>query len=804
MLYYRAFMAMQFLPGDTYEKLEFDKVLLLLERQCNGDIGRQAARELSPSADIMEVSQWLDEVAEFRQGTDERGMFTIGAYDDISEELRALRVEGYVLVESGLAKLNVLLLQAKQVFSFFSSASRQGAYPTLYGVVRQVNYVPELSAAIERVIDAEGNIRTDASDELARIRRLIGSKQREVERAFRGVIEKYRRAGYLSDTVESFRNGRRVLTVPSEHKRQIRGIIHDESATGKTAYIEPDEVIGINNDIFDFQQEERREIYRILRELSASLRPYLPQITAYRDLIAYFDLVQAKASVARQMKAERPKVEDRPTIGILEGRHPLLYLKNKQFGKKTVAFDLRLRGKNRLLMLSGPNAGGKSISMKSVGLLQLMLQSGMLLPVDKESEFGIFHQIFADIGDQQSIEDDLSTYSSRLKNAREFIKAADDRTLVLIDEFGSGTDPVLGGAIAEGVLEGLNAKQVYGVITTHYSNLKIYAYKTAGIVNGGMNFDKDTLSPTYELKVGRPGSSYAFEIAQKSGLPGEVLAYARKRAGKNERAVDQLLVDLQREKQETEEQLRALETKQKTLDALTRTYEELHRDIEVRRKRLKLEAKEQSLAETAKYNKEMENLIRKLREEKKIDEAKEQARVLRDERERISEEVTDLRETIYYQPRAGKKQRPEFVEGDYVKLRTGGASGTIETVDKKRAILIVGDLRLTANLRDLEHADNPMSLRREKSVTSNVSAVAAFSNKLDVRGMRFEEVLNTTQAFVDQALMSNASQLRIVHGKGSGALKRAVRQKLKEYNHAFSLSTPPREQGGEGVTIVDL
>ena len=335
-LYHRAFMAMQLLPGDTYEKLEFDKVLSLLERQCNGEIGRQAARDLVPSTELTVVNQWLNEVAEFRQGTDERGMFSIGAYDDISEELRALRVEGYVLVESGLAKLNVLLLQAKQVFSYFSSGARQGSYPSLYAVVRQVEFVPELSAAIERVIDAEGSIRTDASEELARIRRLIGSKQREVEKAFRAVIEKYRRAGYLSDTVESFRNGRRVLTVPSEHKRQIRGIIHDESATGKTAYIEPDEVIGINNDIFDFQQEERREIYRILRELSASLRPYVDQITAYRDLIAYFDLVQAKASLARQMKAERPKVEDRPTIGILQGRHPLLYLKNKQFGKKTV------------------------------------------------------------------------------------------------------------------------------------------------------------------------------------------------------------------------------------------------------------------------------------------------------------------------------------------------------------------------------------------------------------------------------------------------------------------------------------
>ncbi|CAH1000428.1 Endonuclease MutS2 [Neolewinella maritima] len=795
---------MQLLPGDTFEKLEFDKVLALLERQCQGELGRAAARELQPSTKVTEVNRWLDEVAEFRQGTEEKSMFSIGAYDDIGEELRALRVEGYVLVESGLAKVNVLLLQAKQLFAFFQGPARQAKYEHLYAVVRQVEYVPELSAAIEAVIDAEGVIRSDASEDLSRIRRLIGSKQREVEKAFRSVIEKYRRAGYLSDTVESLRNGRRVLSVPSEFKRQIRGIIHDESATGKTAYIEPDEVISINNDIFDYQQEERREIYRILREVSAQLRPYVDHITGYRDLIAYFDLVQAKARIAQQLKAERPKVDHRPTLKIVDGRHPLLYLKNKQYGRETVPFDLKLSGKNRLLMLSGPNAGGKSILMKSVGLLQLMLQSGMLLPVDKESQLGIFSGLFADIGDQQSIEDDLSTYSSRLKNAKEFIKSADERTMVLIDEFGSGTDPALGGAIAEGVLEGLNAKQVYGVITTHYSNLKIYAYKTPGIVNGGMNFDKDTLSPTYELKVGRPGSSYAFEIAQKSGLPQEVLTHARKRAGKNERAVDQLLVDLQREKQEVEAHLKTMEQKQKTLDALTRTYEELHRDIEVRRKRLKLEAKEQALAETAKYNKEMETLIRKLREEKKIDEAKEQAKALREEREKISEQVTDLRESIYYQPRKGKQAKTAFKEGDYVKLRTGGAAGTIETIDRKKAVVIVGDLRLTVHLRDIEHADNPMALRRERSVTSNISAVAAFDNKLDVRGMRYEEVLNTMQAFVDQALMANASQLRIVHGRGSGALKRAVRQKLQEYTHEFTLTTPPREQGGEGVTIVEL
>jgi DNA mismatch repair protein MutS2 len=793
---------MNLLPKDAYEKLEFDKIIALLEEQCNGDMGRQIVREMEPSLKVTHIKRMLDEVAEFKQGTADRNMFTIGAYDDVSEELRMLTIEGYVLSESGLAKLNVLLLQTKGIFGYFSSEGRKTNYEALYGLLRKIDFEQALSQEIEAVIDAEGVIRSDASPELARIRRLIGSKQREVEKVFRQVIEKYRRDGLLSDTVESMRNGRRVLSVPSEHKRKIRGIIHDESATGKTAFIEPDAVIGINNDIFDFQQEEKREIYRILRELSEKLRPYVEQMRDYADLIAYLDVVQAKAILAHQLKAERPKVSHKPTIGIRRGYHPLLYLKNKPFGRKTVPFDLKLSDDNRILMLSGPNAGGKSISMKSVGLLQLMLQCGMLVTVDAESEMGVFKQLFADIGDQQSIEDDLSTYSSRLKNAKAFLKNADESTLLLIDEFGSGTDPAAGGAIAEGILDGLNYRKVYGVITTHYSNLKIYAYKTKGIVNGGMHFDTETLDPTYELRIGKPGSSYAFEIATKSGLPGRVMEYARRRAGKNERAVDQLLVDLQREKAEVEDQLAISAAKQKTLDALTRTYEELHRDMELRRKRLKLEAKESSLQETAKYNKEMENLIRDLREGKKLEEAKEKAKELREKRTVVAEEVTSLVEDIYYAPT--KKGEEEIKVGDHVKLRAGGATGAVESIYKNRATILVGDLRLEVKVRDLELANAPLTIRTIKSVSSNIAATATFSNKLDVRGMRYEEVLATMEVFVDRALIANANQLRIVHGKGTGSLKRAVRQKLAEYNHSFTLTTPPREAGGDGVTIVDL
>ncbi|PHI18558.1 endonuclease MutS2 [Lewinellaceae bacterium SD302] len=793
---------MNFIPRDAPESLEFEKILQLLEANCQGDLGREKIRGLQPMTDPKLIEKRLDEVAEFKQGMDDKQMLRLGTYEDIAEELKMLKVEGYVLGENGLQRINNLLLQTRDVFKFFKITSRQSVYEALYGLIRPIVFEEELLKEIESVIDAEGNIRADASAELTRLRRMISSKEREMERVFKSEIDKMRKKGWLTDNVESFRNGRRVLSVPSEHKRKIRGIIHDESSTGRTAFIEPEAVIEINNDVFDLQQEEKREIYRILRELSAKLRPHVHSLAIYRDLIVTFDVIQAKATLARKLKATRPKVLPQPHLGIIEGRHPLLYLKNKQIGKKTVPFDLQLFGRNRILVLSGPNAGGKSISMKSVGLLQLMFQCGMLVPADAESQMGVFQKLFTDIGDQQSLEDDLSTYSSRLTNAQQFLSNADAGTLVLIDEFGSGTDPKIGGAIAEAILDELHRKKVFAVITTHYSNLKIYAFKTGGIVNGSMHFDKDTLSPTYELQVGRPGSSYAFEIATKSGLPNKVMKYARRRVGKQEGAVDQLLIDLQREKQEAEEALTKLKDKQQTLDNLTRTYEQLHKDLEVRRKRLKLEAKEQALQETARQNKEMEKVVRELREEKNLEAARDKAKKLRENRKELGEQVSDLRESIYYAP--SHKDEEPIREGDSVKLRTGGASGVVESIDKKRAIVQVGDLRMTVKLRDLEPAKEQMNVRRERSVSSDINRVATFDSRLDVRGMRYEEVLATTEAFVDRALMSNASLLQIVHGKGSGALKRAVRQKLREYKSDFKLSHPPREAGGEGVTVVEL
>ena len=770
-------------PKDLFEKLEFDKVIELLVRECLGEQGIERIKELRPQTNREQIEERLKEVMEMKRSIEHNDRIPLVAYQNIDSDLQLLAILDSVLPEDGLRRINTILVTVGAIYKFFSP-SRRDTYKTLYEVIRLVNFDPALVKEIERVIDAEGNIRPDASPELARIYKAIQSKMKELDRVFRDVINDYRSKGWLSDSVESFRNGRRVLSVPAEHKRKIRGIIHDESATGRTAFIEPEPVIDINNDIFDLEQQERREIYRILKELSTVLRPYVPQLHQYQEIMVYFDVVQAKARLAVRMKAEMPQMLDQPSFEIYEGYHPLLLLKNSQSGKKTIPFDLRLDGTNRILVLSGPNAGGKSITMKSTGLLQLMAQSGLLIPVHKRTQLGIFHNFFADIGDQQSIEDDLSTYSSRLANMRMFLEHADERTLVVIDEFGSGTDPQIGGAIAEAILWELNYRKVFGVITTHYSNLKIFAFKSKGILNGSMVFDKENLAPTYELKVGRPGSSYAFEIAEKSGLGGKVLDYAKNRVGKNEKAVDQLLIDLQREKQEVEEELKGLKDRQEKLDKLMKSYESMQRDLDFRRKRMKLEAKEQDLQKTSQDNKDLEKLVRELREARNLEQAMEAAAKARESKKQLAEQVTQLREEVYYSPESRPKNEVPVKKGDFVKLVAGGATGKVESIKGDKVIVEVGLMRMTLNIRDVIFSNPTIDLRQSKSVQSDViQRSAAFYPRIDIRGVRYEEALKMVEDFMDQALITSSNHLQIVHGKGNGTLRNAVRSKLREYQN---------------------
>lgn len=793
---------MKYAPSDLFEKLEFDKIIDLSIKECLGLPAVKEVENIKPLYHYKSILQQLKLVETFKNTFLQNEIIPIQVYEAVDEEIKLLGIKDFVLPVDGLQKINRLLLVTKGLFHYFN-AERQNLFEALYKLIQPVNFDPELSAAIEKIIDEEGNVRPDASPALLKLRKQKIAKQRELDKKFNQIVAEYRGKGWLTDSVETYRNSRRVLSVPSEHKRKIKGIIHDESATGKTAYIEPELVIAINNDIFDLDIEERKEIYKLLKELSTFLSPYTLVILEYQNLVIQFDVLRSKARLALIMEGKRPKLIDRPQIEIKQGYHPLLKLKNNSLGKKTIPFDLFLKDLNRILMLSGPNAGGKSITMKSVGLLQMMLQAGFLIPVEESSVFGIFQSFFADIGDQQSIEDDLSTYSSRLKNMRIFLENCKENSLVLIDEFGSGTDPKIGGAIAEAILDGLKHAQVFGIITTHYSNLKMYAFKNKGLVNGAMTFDKETLTPSFHLRVGKPGSSYAFEIAQQSGLPNWIIEYAKNKTGDEVKAVDELLVDLQSEQQNLQEQIIDLKEKEKHLSQLIHNYEQLHKELNVRRKRMKLDEKALELQNLDQKNRDLENLVRKIKEEKNIELAKKEAQNAREAKKKTIEEISVIKEDIL---KADTTQGLENLKvGDYVKLKASDVIGMVEVINGERVILQIGDLRFTADKKELKPAKIPLELQSKKSIHTAIGSVEErFDNKLDIRGMRLQEAVDLVEAFVDKALIKGTDSLHIVHGKGTGTLRKAVRKKLKEYKNPMTLKHPEANQGGEGVTIVYL
>ncbi len=799
---------MRLAPKDLYQVLEFDKVLELTEQFCYGELGRSYFKNLHPSSNASQIERWLLEVYEYTQTYENNHNFPLSSYSSIGESLRMLAIEGYVLSVESLRHISKTLLVCYDIYSFFNKRkSTKGLYPTLYDVIKVADFDKDLLQEIQRVIDEEGNIRPDASPELMRISRMQGSKRQELNKRFREIIVHYESQGMLKDNKESFRNGRRVLAVPAERKRQVRGIIHDESASGKTVFIEPEAIIDINNDIFDLERDYQREIYRILRELSALLRPYVQQLQLYEEIIVRFDTIQAKAQLALQLEATKPTLMETPHYKMRNVVHPLLVLKNRATGAKTVPFHLHFRKDTRILVLSGPNAGGKSICMKAIGLLQLMVQAGLLIPTSEGAEIGIFEQIFADIGDQQSLEDELSTYSSRLHNAREFMQHANDKTLVLIDEFGSGTDPKMGGAIAEAVLRDLNLKKVFGVITTHYSNLKVFAFENQGLVNGSMIFDQETLSPTYQMKMGKPGSSYAFEIATKSGLPNHVIGYARRKVGKQTHNLDEILVDLQRERQKALEAREQVLEHQKRLDSLIKNYESAFKELEFSRKKLKLQIKEQELVEQENTTKELQKVLKELKTAQNKEKAVEKAKGLLEEAQETRKQLQTTVRTAQDKVYEVYEQQDSGVieEGSYVRLRSGGGMGIVKEIKRKEAKVELGNMVLTVKLRDLHAVKDPILTNNTTSIkTDTLSKKAHFEPKIDIRGMRYEDALERIQEFMDNALMASANEVRIIHGKGSGALRKVVRRKLREYRGIERSYHPEPNQGGDGITIVQF
>jgi len=791
---------MKILPSTGLDILEFDKVIDCIKRQCVSEQGKEACGEIFPGIELTVIEHELRIVSELKALIDEGSHVLTAAFPRLEKILKKLSVVGYVLSGQEIFQVLHVIVLSREILAFFD-AEKKEEYPALYTVVSQISDTEDSIHKIETILDEDGNVRPDASPVLINIDADRKNKKAQGSKIFQVIIRKYAKDGWLADTMESVRNDRRVLAVHAEFKRKIRGIVHDQSATGRTAYVEPEEIIEINNDLFELDSARRAEEYRLLATLCDEIRPFIEEFEAAERTLVDIDVYSAKARFAMQIEGEMPAVSEKPILGILEARHPLLLLKNKSEGKKTIPFDLKLHGSNRMLLLSGPNAGGKSILMKSVGLLQVMLQSGLLVPVDEASVFGIFKKICVELGDRQSIESDLSTYSSRLVDMKLFLQESNSETLVLIDEFGSGTDPKLGGAIAEGILDQLYKKEAYGVLTTHYSELKAYAYKKKGVVNGAMVFDKDNMAPTYKLRIGKPGSSFTFEIAEKTGLSKEVIRYARESAGKNTRALEELIIDLEAQKQKLDDQLNEITGKEAKLDRLMRNYEKMHTDLTAQRKRMKLEQKERDYQHLSQLNKELEKSIRVAKEKANLKASQKElakVKVARSEaRQSIKSINTDL------SAHAKRDVNREWEVGDPVRIGGATHSGRIERMDKKSATVIVGQLRMTVPLKDLEPAGEPIVINPTVSVKSNVSKQSGFNTLLDLRGMRAQDADSLMEKFMDNALVAGANLLRIVHGKGTGALKRMVDQKLREYP-VVHIDQPVDQHGGSGVTIVTL
>jgi DNA mismatch repair protein MutS2 len=793
---------------DIYRLVEMRQVLDLLAETCQGHAAKSAALELPLYRDIETVKRLLLEAHEARLGVDKNDLMPIRPLENLSRIYPVLAIEGYVLSLDELRNIHALVLNAKLLMHYFST--RKETYLTLYEVVRQLPWDETPYQLIGRVLNEHGEVRPDASPELQKIRARVQSKQRELDGVFRQVLAKYRNSGFLTDTAESTRNGRRVLTVPSEHKRSVRGILHDESATGRTAFIEPEETIGLNNDVMELEVEEQREIFRILKDLSAALAVHIPGFKAWEKAVAYLDLALARGRLARTMNGRMPRLLDRPSLGIVEGQHPLLLLRLKGEKKKVVPFDLVLFENNRILVISGPNAGGKSVTMKAIGLMQIMVQSGLLVPVQENSEFGLFKSFFADIGDSQSLLDDLSTYSSRLLLMKHTLENADADSLVLIDEFGSGTDPQIGGAIAEAILQQLHKQKAMGIVTTHYANIKIFAYKTPGIVNASMFFDRAHLKPTFELKVGRPGSSYAFEIADKIGLPQHVIKNVRERLGKTDQAVEHLLVDLQQEKKEVEEKLAELKGKDETLQKLMKSYQELQRDTERQRKQIALDSVRQAKEVAIKQNQEIERVVREIREGQNLEAAREKAEEARRNKAKLEAEAIALDSQLEQLEKKATTAdgslsgQPEWFVGQTVSLRNASSKGIIRSIDKKSATVEVGGLTFEARLRDLIPVAAPIKSNYSGVTIDMVERNSKFDPVLELRGILPSDGIKLIETFMDEAMMYGIHSVRIIHGKGTGAMRTLVKNTLKQYGSMFKASHPEDSEGGNGVTIVQI
>ena len=856
-------------PNNYEHKIGFGEIRSMLKQRCLSTLGSEKVDAMEFSTDAGLVNEWLCQVREFRRLTETTDDFPLEYFFDVRESVTRIRMAGTHFEEEELFNLRRSLDTISKMVAFLNKDEEaERPYPALHRLAEGVETFPALVRRIDSIIDKFGRIKDGATMTLAGIRHELQKTEGSISRTLYTILHTAQREGLVDkDAAPTMRDGRLMIPVAPGVKRRINGIVHDESATGKTVFIEPAEVVEANNHIRELEAEERREIIRILTVFSDEVRPHVTEILESYQFMAQIDLIHAKAELAKTFNAFEPTVEDRPHIDWINAKHPLLALSLQKKDMKVVPLDIMLRGEKkeergertqRLLIISGPNAGGKSVCLKTVGLLQYMLQCGLSIPMSERSTCGIFRNIMIDIGDEQSIEDDLSTYSSHLLNMKMMMRHADGHTLLLIDEFGGGTEPTIGGAIAEAVLKQFWQRKAFGVITTHYQNLKHFAEGHEGVVNGAMLYDRNEMKALFQLSIGQPGSSFAIEIARKTGLPEEVIQDASDIVGRDYIQSDKYLQDIVRDKRYWEGKRQTIHQHEKSLEGSIQRYESNLEEIERERKQILNRARQQAEELLAEANRKIENAIREIKEAQA---EKERTREIREELQEFRQQVQNddtrglMSEEDFAQKlrqmeerKARKQKRKEEKEkkreesgqsvlgarplsldlkvqalaplapGDSVRIKGTSSIGEIEVIQGKQATVIFGGIRSKVKLEQLERTNKPKAAPADTASkhaalaiqTSRITRATMedrrqnFHQDLDVRGMRGDEATDTVMHFIDDAILVGMSRVRILHGTGSGILRQLIRQYLATIPNVSHFRDEHVQFGGAGITVVDL
>ena len=830
-------------PHNFEEKIGFDKVRELLRKQCLSPLGARHAEDMHFEDTHTDVLLLLDRTDEFRKILLSGQSFPNAGYFDLTHELKRTMMKGTYMDPESLFDLKSSLQTINEILYFFRDHGEE--YPVLSGLTGSLEPRGDLLREIERIIDDKGGIRDNASPALQDIRDSLRRKQGAIDGRIRKSMQAARKAGFSPEDGEvTIRNGRMVIPILASSKRQVQGFIHDESASGQTVFIEPAEVFDLNNEIRDLENAERREILRILIAFTDLLRPEIPVLLSAYEFLGEVDFIRAKAKLALVYGGIRPSIMPSPLFNWRNARHPLLMLALKEHGKQVVPMDLELDSRNRILVISGPNAGGKSICLKTAGLLQYMIQCGLLVPMEENSGAGIFKDILLDIGDEQSLENDLSTYSSHLLNIKTFLEKGGRNTLFLIDEFGTGTEPHLGGAIAEAALHALNRQKAFGVVTTHYANIKLMADREQGIVNGAMLFDTNEMRPLYILRTGKPGSSFAFEIARKTGFPDEVLHHAASITGYSQVDFEKQLQELETEKMQLEKEKEKYGVADTFLSEMIDKYEKLIGELNSRKADILDKARREAADILSGANRVIERTIKEIREaeaerektkalrQKMKDEAEElvkndEHRTLNKEQGNKEQRNKEQRNKEQVNKEQGNKEQGNKEQGikkegdylkglpgvgDWVEITTYGTMGEVHSIKGKNATVMSGSMKISVpltSLKKIRRDENSGSGFRKSRTYGNIMSdinerAAKFKPTIDLRGKRAIEALDELKAYMDNAILLSVKEVTILHGKGDGILRSVLREYLRTVEDVESISDAHVERGGQGITIVRL